>query len=503
MIKVNEETIAEIVKRYQAGENPTELARIFHVGRSSVYRWIKSRTKHDVQSVTEQTQREIHKMPPRRKKDKKKKYNKTTHERVLAARRQGKTLKEIVAETGVSRSTVKLWLAKAAEQNVEGIKIQKQHTEDERKMILADYAKTKSVKKTCTKYHISRDTLHNWMAQNKVVATSQKGTVYTARQVNKMKRDLESLQMENKIIRQCHCTASDPIQERVEEVSRLQNLFSIHSLCNVLDLSRATYYRLSLEQKDKTQYEKNDDMLRPIIETEFYDSGERFGAPMIKVKINDRGIAVSIAHIQRLMREMDLVPKQNRSRVFNSTHRQYRYRRNRLRRHFTQDVPNKFWVSDITYARVNDEFYAVCVVLDLFSRKVLSYGISPEMNSDLVRTTFLKAFESRNRPEGLTFHSDQGCQYTAYSFRKLLRELGVRQSLSNPGTPHDNAVMESFFATLKREELSHNWYNTPEELDKTIREYIDFYNLKRPHRKLKMQTPDQFEQNYWKSQATL
>jgi len=203
------------------------------------------------------------------------------------------------------------------------------------------------------------------------------------------------------------------------------------------------------------------------------------------------------------MREMSLVPKQNRSRVFNSTHRQYKYRRNRLQRDFTQDAPNKIWVSDITYARVNDEFYAVCVVLDLFSRKVLSYGISPEIKTDLVKETFLKAFESRNRPEGLIFHSDQGTQYTAYGFRKMLRDLGVRQSLSNPGTPHDNAVMEAFFSTLKREELSHNWYNSAEELDQTIREYIEFYNLKRPHRKLNLQTPDQFERNYWNAQATL
>ena len=124
------------------------------------------------------------------------------------------------------------------------------------------------------------------------------------------------------------------------------------------------------------------------------------------------------------------------------------------------------------------------------------------MKTDLVMTTFLKAFESRNRPEGLTFHSDQGTQYTAYEFRKMLRELGVRQSLSNPGTPHDNAVAEAFFSTLKREELSHNRYNSAEELEETIREYIEFYNFKRPHRKLNLQTPDQFEQNYWNTQIS-
>ena len=237
-------------------------------------------------------------------------------------------------------------------------------------------------------------------------------------------------------------------------------------------------------------------MLRPIIETEFYDSGERFGAAMIKVKLNERGIKISKEHIRRLMKEMKLVCKQNRSRCFNSTHRKYKYRRNRLQRNFTQDAPNKFWVSDITYARVRDEFYAVCAVIDLFSRKVLSFGISPEMDTDLVKKTFLQAFEYRNHPDGLTFHSDQGAQYTAFEFRKMLREFGVRQSLSNPGTPHDNAVAEAFFSILKREELSHNWYNSAEELENTVGDYVDFFNSKRPHRKLKLQTPDQFEQGF-------
>ena len=432
-----------------------------------------------------------------------KKFDSVTHERVLAARREGKTLKEISTETGVCLTFIKKWLKEAAGQNKAGIHVRRCHTQEEREKILAEYAENHSPKEICAKYHIRKSTLFNWKKQKKVIATSRAGTVYTAGQLDQMNRNLKSLQMENEIIRSCRCTASASVEEKVEEVKRLQNLFTVHSLCQVLDLSRATFYRVSLEKKEKTQYEQNDDMLRPIIETEFYNSGERFGAPMIKFMINKRGIEVSIAHTKRLMREMSLIPKQNRPRMFNSTHRQYKYRRNRLQRNFTQDAPNKFWVSDITYARVNDEFYAVCVVLDLFSRKVLSYGISPEMNTDLVKETFLKAFESRNRPEGLTFHSDQGTQYTAYAFRKMLRELVVRQSLSNPGTPHDNAVMEAFFSILKREELSHNWYNSAEELDKTIRDYIEFYNLKRPHRKLKMQTPDQFEQNYWNAQATV
>ena len=124
------------------------------------------------------------------------------------------------------------------------------------------------------------------------------------------------------------------------------------------------------------------------------------------------------------------------------------------------------------------------------------------MDTELVKKTFLRAFEYRNHPDGLTFHSDQGAQYTAFEFRKTLREFGVRQSLSNPGTPHDNAVAEAFFSILKREELSHNWYNSAEELGNTVGEYVDFFNSKRPHRKLKLQPPDQFEQGYWAARSS-
>ena len=430
------------------------------------------------------------------------KFDESVRELVFEAKRQGKTLREISSATGVSMTTVKTWLADAAEKKIAGIRIRKYFSADERKMILDEYANTHSSREICSKYRIDKTTLYRWKARNAVIATSQAGSNYTATQLYKMQRELESLRLENSIIRLCRCPVSASIRERVEEVKRLQGQFSVHMLCRVLNLSKSTFYRVCLDRKEKTQYEKNDDALRSVIQTEFFDSGERFGAAMLKVKLNERGIRVSKLHIQRLMREMNLVCKQNRPRCFNSTHRKYKFRRNRLQRNFTQDAPNKFWVSDITYARVGDEFYAVCAVIDLFSRKVLSFGISPEMDTSLVKKTFLQAFESRNHPEGLTFHSDQGTQYTAFEFRKVLREFGVRQSLSNPGTPHDNAVAEAFFSILKREELSHNWYNSAEELENTVGEYIDFFNSKRPHRKLKLQTPDQFEQDYWASQPS-
>jgi transposase InsO family protein len=102
----------------------------------------------------------------------------------------------------------------------------------------------------------------------------------------------------------------------------------------------------------------------------------------------------------------------------------------------------------------------------------------------------------RGKPAGLIFHSDQGTQYTAFEFRKHLRELGVKSSFSNPGTPLDNAVAESFFASMKREELSHKYYYDLEVLRHDVADYIDFFNNMRPHQKQGMLTPSAAEAKF-------
>ncbi|MBE6380723.1 MAG: IS3 family transposase [Lentisphaerae bacterium] len=240
-------------------------------------------------------------------------------------------------------------------------------------------------------------------------------------------------------------------------------------------------------------------MLRPLIQAVFAESKERFGANKIRIKLAGQGIKVSAEHIRRLMNEMGLIAKQARLRCFNSTNRKYMYRRNRVQQNFNQTAPNLLWVSDVTYARINQDFYAICVVIDVFSRKVLSYRISDKNDTALVLTAFKTAFTVRNNPQGVTFHSDQGLQYSSYKFRKHLRDCGVIQSFSNPGTPYDNAVAESFFSIMKREELSHNYYHSFEELEKTVSEYIDFFNRMRPHQKMGNLTPNEIECRYYEN----
>ena len=133
-----------------------------------------------------------------------------------------------------------------------------------------------------------------------------------------------------------------------------------------------------------------------------------------------------------------------------------------------------------------------------FSRKVISWTISSKPDVDLIMTAFKKAYNKRNHPEGLMFHSDRGSQYTAFAFRQLLDSLNVVQSFSKKGYPFDNACCECFFKYLKKEETNRRTYHSLQELQLSIFEYIEgFYNSKRPHGSLGMLTPNQKEELFW------
>lgn len=167
--------------------------------------------------------------------------------------------------------------------------------------------------------------------------------------------------------------------------------------------------------------------------------------------------------------------------------RNYRHKENgkctnHLQQEFDQKCPNIVWASDFTYIKVTDRWYYLCIVMDLFSRKFISFNISSKPDFDLVMAAFKKAYERRNRPQGLMFHSDRGSQYTAFSFRQLLDSLNVVQSFSKKGYPFDNACCECFFKYLKKEETNRRTYHSLQELQLCVFEYIEgFYNSKRPH----------------------
>lgn len=155
------------------------------------------------------------------------------------------------------------------------------------------------------------------------------------------------------------------------------------------------------------------------------------------------------------------------------------------------------WVSDVTYYKFNNAIFYICVIIDLYARKVIAYNVSNSNNTRLVKRTLKEAYEERKPDSNLIFHSDNGSSYTSKSFMKYLKELNITQLFSRPHIPYDNSVVESFFKYLKAEELYRTKYKSEREFKESLARYMTFYNTERPHSIIKYWTPDKWESKYW------
>ena len=370
-----------------------------------------------------------------------------------------------------------------------------QHEKDK---FIALYQKTLNIHDLCEEFGICKSTAYNWIREYAPIKRT-KGRTITAHDYYQLERENKTLRTENKIFRRCGCSLDSPLSEKLAAIDRLKSDYTVHMLCKTLDVLKSTYYHHALRSPIKKWYELDDDELRPLIKEIFVNSHERFGAQKIKFKLKQLGYNPSLAHIRRLMQEMGLVCKQLQLRYFSTTNRKYKVFRNRIQQKFMTEAPNMVWVSDITHVYVKDVLCSIGMIIDLYARVIVAYNVAETADVAFIKSMFDAAFKNRGRPDGLTFHSDQGVQYTAFTFRKHLRELKVKQSFSNPGTPLDNAVAESSFSCMKREELSHNYYEKLDELRQVVADYVDFFNNMRPHQKLGMLTPCEAERRFFDS----
>jgi putative transposase len=172
---------------------------------------------------------------------------------------------------------------------------------------------------------------------------------------------------------------------------------------------------------------------------------------------------------------------------------------NLLQQNFNVDIPNTVYVTDITYIQTAEGWLYLATVLDLFSRKIIGWATSSQINTDLIIDALNKAVKVRKPKKGLIVHSDRGCQYASNEYQTLLEHYGFIQSMSGSGNCYDNAAMESFFHTLKTEWVLFQKYRTRTEARTSIFDYIEtFYNRERRHSKLNYDSPVTFEKKYFK-----
>lgn len=315
-----------------------------------------------------------------------------------------------------------------------------------------------------------------------------------------LQRKNQQLEHILQIIRLSGIIEEVPLQKRLVILARLHEQFeqySVHELCEALNVSRGTFYNHIFRKADCTKYLEEQQALMLQVQQIFDDSKQRYGAEKIRIVLAENGIRVGKERIRKIMNELGLVSIRENAKSNYKKRQQYQ-KRNLLNQEFEAKRKNEIWVSDITYFKIKDYAVYLCVIIDLFSRRVVGYRVSKKSSTHLVTATFKKAFEDRGQPANLTFHSDRGGQYMSDTFMELLRSCGVKQSFSNSGRPYDNAVAETFFSTFKKEEAYRRDYSSEADFRKSVDEYIRFYNEVRPHQTLAYKSPARFEELYGK-----
>lgn len=281
----------------------------------------------------------------------------------------------------------------------------------------------------------------------------------------------------------------------------LRHEHSVVTLCRVLKVNRSTYYK-RFSGKIAPRTAENQQLRKTILEI-YTTSKKRVGpAKVRRMLLRDYGISISIGRVYRLMSTMHLPKMSTVKPAFKPTEGQVSLKRpNHLKQAFNPPAPNQVWTSDFSYIPMgNKSFVYLCVILDLFSRKIIALSVSKKIDTALAITTLEKAIQVRKPQASVLFHTDQGSQYTSFEFRKFLENHSIVQSLSKPGYPWDNAVTEAFFKYMKKEELNRRTFSSLQEVQLACFEYIEgFYNSQRPHGTLNMLTPNEMEDKYFDS----
>jgi putative transposase len=264
-------------------------------------------------------------------------------------------------------------------------------------------------------------------------------------------------------------------------------------MCRVFGVSSSGYYEW--QRQPQSNHERRDKELGEVIGEIFNDKRSRYGSPRITKELAKRDIAVSRKRVSRLMRNNGLRAKGKRKfkHTTDSNH-SLPIAPNLVNQQFEVMEANKVWVGDITYIQTLEGWSYLATVIDLYSRKVVGWSYSDRMTSTLVCDALDAAARLRHPKPGLIFHSDRGSQYASRAFRRRLWRYRITQSMSAKGNCYDNAVAESFFATLKKELVCGEVYRTRAEAREAIFEYVEvFYNRRRMHSLIDYMTPDEYE----------
>ena len=368
----------------------------------------------------------------------------------------------------------------------------KPYSEKFKKNIISMYLRGRNGRRLRDKYGIPKSTFYFWVEEYKKIY-SQDGLIITKHDYKKlewenarMKKQLEAYQITG-------CSPQSTDKDKLTAIDKYRTLYPIKYLCTVLNINRTKFYRYIMHKE--TQNERHNKTLTFLIK-EIASYNPCYGSKRICHELKRRGYNTSYKTVSRLMQENGIhavigqkPPRPQRKNIAKDNN-------DTLQKKYALSAPDIAWLSDVTEIKLFDTKFYICSIEDIYSRYVISYTISPTNDSALIANTFIDAYAKRNPPYGLIFHCDNGATFTATAIRALLKSYGIRQSFSRVATPQDNGHMESFFATLKKEEIYRKTYSSPEEFFLSVKKYIEYYNNFRLHSRLNYRTPKEVLDEY-------
>ncbi|WXG51703.1 MAG: IS3 family transposase [Candidatus Sedimenticola sp. (ex Thyasira tokunagai)] len=346
---------------------------------------------------------------------------------------------------------------------------------------------------------VGKSTLEYWIRQLRQERQGEtpKASALTPeqRRIQELEKRLRRVEQEKEILKKGYRSLDVRLNEQFAIVHRLQESYPVNRLCELFDVHRSSYRAWRARPAGPKPHEQ---YLRARIEAAHRMSNGSAGARTIAKLVTTEGLELSRYRVSRRMKILGLVSSQQPKHRYKKADQAHIAIPNLLDRQFDVKAPDQVWVGDITYVWVGRRWAYLAVVLDLFARKPVGWALSFSSDSGLTRKALLMAYESRGKPQGLMFHSDQGCQYTSLSFRQLLWSYQMRQSMSRRGNCWDNSPMERFFRSLKTEWIPEVGYTSLEDAKRGIIDYIiGYYSQFRPHTHNDGLAPNAAEEHYW------
>jgi len=270
--------------------------------------------------------------------------------------------------------------------------------------------------------------------------------------------------------------------------------YPIGVMSRVLQISKSGYYAQLEEKADKREQRRNGLLIK--MEQIHKEKHGTYGSPRMHRELKAGGEKIGENTVSRWMKDAGIRAKRRRGYVPRTTEGKHGHRivENLLKREFQAERKNQKWVGDITYIGTGEGWLYLAVVLDLYSRKIVGWGMGKDLKAELAKTALTMALMQRRPGPGLLYHSDRGVQYACREYEELATMHGIERSMSGAGNCYDNAAMESFFSSLKTEWVNDKKYATREEARASIFEYIEvFYNRQRRHSTNGYLSPEDYE----------